>query len=165
MCKFSPTRPNKRQTFYIFGRSRYKIHPGFGVLCYFHRLVNSGTIISSPNSHWMPLHDIGGGMSFCDARDSPLFRVDPIQQIFRVQGVVFVKTKTCPVRVTRLAGSVLMLCNLCDFARVLCAIYRCMLHQHAGLPFAGGWQVLALVNLSQRLLDLFFGGHPLPSCL
>ena len=54
VCKFSTTRPNKRQTFYIFGRSRYKIHPGFGVFCYFHLLLNSGTIISSPNSHWMP---------------------------------------------------------------------------------------------------------------
>ena len=57
------------------------------------------------------------GMSFCDAHDSLLFRVDPIQQMFNVQGVVFVKTKTCPVRVTRLAGSVLMLCNG-DFTRL-----------------------------------------------
>lgn len=46
------------------------------------------------------------------------------------KGVVFVKTKTCPVRVTRPAGSVLMLCNG-GFTRVLCALYRCMLRQHA----------------------------------
>ena len=46
------------------------------------------------------------------------------------KGVVFVKTKTCPVRVTRPAGSVLMLCYG-GFTRVLCALYRCMLRQHA----------------------------------
>ena len=102
-------------------------------------------------------------MSFCDAHDSLLFRVDPIQQIFNVQrrGVCEDKDMPCESDEAGEKCSDALQRWLHEGSAVLCAVVCCVIL--AGLPFAGGWQVLGLVNFSQ-LLDSgssFFWGHPL----
>lgn len=98
-----------------------------------------------------------GGMSFCDAHDTLLFRFDPIQQIFNVQRRGVCEDKDMPCESDEAVGKCsdallrwLHKGSLC-YLRVVCCIIL------AGLPFAGGWQVLGLVNFSQ-LLDLHFFG-------